>query len=180
MKKIFDKVYKITADCNVYFLDLDKKIVIDTSSSNYRDLIKKELNCDKIDIVIFTHLHYDHIGNWDLFKNAKFYASDSEIDFFNKVRLGTVLDAKTLKNFKAKLNRLSTLNLSYFEIINTPGHTVGSVCLLYKNVLFSGDTLFDSCSGRVDLPSSRPLEMKKSLDLLKKVKSSILCCGHDY
>ena len=180
MQKIIDKVYKISLDGNVYFLDLNKKIVIDTSSSTNRDLIEKELNCDAIDIVIFTHLHYDHIGNWDLFKNAKFYASDSEIDFFSKVRLGTVLDAKTLKNFKVKLNKLSTLNLDYLQVINTPGHTIGSICLLYKNVLFSGDTLFDTCSGRIDLPSSMPKEMKKSLALLKKIKYSILCPGHDY
>ena len=41
-----------------------------------------------------------------------------------------------------------------FSVIHTPGHTRGSICLLGKGVLFSGDTLFQCGIGRSDVPAS--------------------------
>ena len=70
--------------------------------------------------------------------------------------------------------------LKMFKIIETPGHTGGSICLLYKDVLFTGDTLFDCGCGRVDLPSSEPSLMKESLEKLEKIKYKFFCPGHDY
>lgn len=55
-----------------------------------------------------------------------------------------------------------------FEIIHTPGHTKGSVCLYSpdENVMFSGDTLFCAGYGRTDLPGGNVREM---IDSLKKL-----------
>src|SRR5262249_22344756 len=39
-----------------------------------------------------------------------------------------------------------------FEVIATPGHTPGSICLLGDDVLLAGDTLFRRGIGRTDLP----------------------------
>jgi glyoxylase-like metal-dependent hydrolase (beta-lactamase superfamily II) len=51
------------------------------------------------------------------------------------------------------------------EVLHTPGHTEGSVCLLTGSggVLFSGDTLFSGGWGRVDLPGGSPTQMVDSL-----------------
>ena len=70
-----------------------------------------------------------------------------------------------------------------FEIIETPGHTVGSICILYKpdEVLFSGDTFFKNKQlGRTDLPTSVPEEMQKTVMKLLELNHKILCPGHDY
>ena len=55
------------------------------------------------------------------------------------------------------------------EVLHTPGHTEGSVCLLEptEGRLFSGDTLFAGSFGRVDLPGGSPEAMVESLDRLR-------------
>ena len=50
-----------------------------------------------------------------------------------------------------------------FQVIATPGHTSGSVCLLCGNVLFSGDTLFCGDIGRTDLETGSMPQMNASL-----------------
>lgn len=51
------------------------------------------------------------------------------------------------------------------EVLHTPGHTEGSVCLIARNegLLYSGDTLFRGSFGRVDLPGGDPAAMAESL-----------------
>jgi len=55
-----------------------------------------------------------------------------------------------------------------FQVIPTPGHTPGGVCLYAKEhgALFSGDTLFLGAFGRVDFPGSSARDMRRSLELL--------------
>lgn len=55
-----------------------------------------------------------------------------------------------------------------FQIIETPGHTPGSICLYYpdEHVLFSGDTLFEMGYGRTDLPGGNMGQLITSLEHL--------------
>ena len=74
-------------------------------------------------------------------------------------------------------------NIQGLEVINTPGHTKGAVCLWYPEdkILFSGDTMFYNKNiGRLDLPTSVPGEMRNSLIKLLDYNYKILCPGHDY
>ena len=61
--------------------------------------------------------------------------------------------------------KLTLAGLS-FQVLHTPGHTPGSVCLLCEDVLFAGDTLFAGSCGRTDFPGSDPQEMVRSLKAL--------------
>lgn len=184
MEKLADDIWKLNADSNIYFLDLKEKIIIDTGPKSYRDEIKKELSqiidLKKVEKVIFTHLHYDHMGNFDIFPNARFYASEEEIAYFKKHRIFAIGDPILAAKFNIELHPLK--NLDGFDIIKTPGHTKGSICLLYKkeNILFTGDTLFFNGYGRIDFPGSAPEKMEESLKILEKIKYKILAPGHDY
>ena len=49
------------------------------------------------------------------------------------------------------------------QVIHTPGHSPGSVCLSAGDVLFTGDTLFAGGVGRTDLPGGNHAELEASL-----------------
>jgi len=186
IKKIADGVWKCSAGSNVYFLDFDEKIVIDTGKRSESHILKqflgKVIDFDEVQKVVFTHFHHDHIGNFDLFKNAGLFASRDEIDSFRKDPSGTVLRDDIAEKFMAaELKPIE--NLPGLEAISTPGHTRGSICLWYpkERILFSGDTLFHNRHvGRTDLATSVPEKMQESLNLLTKYNFRILCPGHDY
>ena len=150
------RLYFNTFGSNVYVLKLDNNILIDTSSKdNKKELLQnlKELNLtpEDIDIILLTHTHWDHNGNIDLFPNARVYTKDN----------------------------INNLNIPDIKTIKTPGHTKDSICFLYNDILFSGDTIFHKDGiGRTDFPESQPEKMQESLNKLKKIKYNILCPGH--
>ncbi|MBN2112413.1 MBL fold metallo-hydrolase [Candidatus Woesearchaeota archaeon] len=180
-------IWKIPAGSNIYLLRLDEPIVIDAGERSKRkeaEFIEHIIDPRMVRKVIFTHLHYDHIGNFDLFPNAEFFASEEEIESFKKDPEGTVLNKEMAEKFqKAELKPVSRINNPKIEIIKTQGHTKGSICIYLREqqILFSGDTIFkEKVLGRTDLPNSLPEEMPKSLMKLINYPFKILCPGHDY
>ncbi|MFH1607861.1 MAG: MBL fold metallo-hydrolase [archaeon] len=168
IEEINNNVWKLsfkTIGSHVYIIKLDKIILIDTSTKQnmpefIEDLKKLNLTPEKIDMVLLTHHHWDHIENISMFTNAKIYGSRRE---FN--------DDKVLD--------INDLNLEEIQVIKTPGHSEGGRCFLYKNILFSGDTLFHRGTiGRTDLPGSCPIKMTESIDKISKLKYKILCPSH--
>lgn len=156
---IWQLFFKDFGSC-VYLIKLPKPILIDTSSKENTQELTQNLETlgvfpDDVRAIMLTHNHWDHIGNISLFNNATIYS------FTN------------LKKLQA--------DFPQFKVIETPGHSRDSICLLYGDVLFSGDTIFDknhTCIGRTDLPESHPEEMQTSLNKLKNLKYRILCPGH--
>jgi glyoxylase-like metal-dependent hydrolase (beta-lactamase superfamily II) len=142
----------------------NKNILIDTGSLETREELLKELlnldlNSKDISIVILTHNHPDHMGGISLFLKSEFYGSKKDFG-------GNVINIKKLK-------------IPELKIIETPGHSKGGICILYEDILFSGDTLFHrGTTGRTDLPGSSEKEMEKSVNKLKKIKYKILAPGH--
>ena len=58
------------------------------------------------------------------------------------------------------------------RVLQTPGHTPGSVCLQCGDVLFTGDTLFDGSCGRTDLPGGDQKTLRQSLQYLARQEGS--------
>lgn len=68
-----------------------------------------------------------------------------------------------------------------FEIIHTPGHTPGGICLLAQGNLFTGDTLFVGDSGRTDLPGGDRSAMGASIRRLMELPDeTVVWPGHNY
>jgi len=165
---------------NYYLLRAgNTNIIIDAGAEP--EIIEKYLEDEKLDpdFLLNTHGHYDHIGA------VEEIVSNHNIHFYiHKSDEILITDAK--KNMSSFFNekglRLKTYNLiddkdfSFFEkygltIIHTPGHTPGSIIIAYKDLLFTGDLLFRGSIGRTDLPGGNSTSIKKSLALLKNLKS---------
>jgi len=68
-----------------------------------------------------------------------------------------------------------------FQVIHTPGHTPGGICLHARGQLFTGDTLFVGDSGRTDLPGGHRPTLGDSLRRLMTLpEETVVWPGHDY
>jgi len=188
--KITDKVWTIRGgsglSSNIYLVDVVEPTLIDLGMlENSESLLNvlRGLGYEAGDIVnvVFTHLHFDHTGKPSVFAKAKFFASKAEIESFKKNPDGATIFEPAIREVKkVKLEPLGK-SVAGMEVIDTPGHTIGSVCLWLpsQKILFSGDTIFEEgCYGRLDLETSVPDKMQGSLNKLKKIDYKFLCAGH--
>lgn len=125
--------------------------------------------------VLFTHGHFDHVKfSQELLKeyHLKAYIEEQDADLSG-------ISPEYLHTYSGEQN----LQIGPFavHIIPTPGHTAGGVCIQIGNAVFTGDTLFPGACGRVDLPSSNPRDMRKSLLTLSKLPDDTqFFAGHSY
>ncbi len=188
LSKIKEGIFKLSNSSNLFYLSEFKTLIDAGDRLDREEILFDSLSVfepSEVNQVIFTHLHYDHIGNFDLFTKANFFASGKEIKALKENREGTIFDLSLSKIFNCKIKNISAIKLPFdrFLILETPGHTIGSLCILDKQekILFSGDTLFNNGGiGRTDLPTSTPILMKQSLQKLKAIDYKVLCPGHDY
>jgi glyoxylase-like metal-dependent hydrolase (beta-lactamase superfamily II) len=201
--KIRDDVWKFKGSGSVYLIVGEKNILIDAGDPLDKDELKREISkvvsVEKIDAVLMTHLHYDHLGSLDLFLNAEIFVSKEELEDYMKDAKGFhfYVSEEIDEIFKRKARPFplakeeagggkQVAEIFGLEVLKVPGHTRGSVAFLdeKRKLLFSGDTIFGGgISGRIDLPNSLPDKMEKSTRMLRKLvaeKSLGLCPGHGY
>ena len=109
--------------CNVYFLK-DKLTLIDLGHyKNSRLLIQRlkhlGIHAKEIRRVIFTHLHFDHVGKPSIFINAKFYASKEAVDDFKRLGYFSVFKLRALSELK-KLKFSPLSGIKDMKVVKTP------------------------------------------------------------
>lgn len=133
-----------------------KAVVIDPGAEPEKITGRIKKRNLKIECIINTHGHIDHIGA-NAVLGVPVYIHRLDADFLIKPdlnlsgMLGAPLNfpaASLLLEDKQKL-RLGNIEL---EVIHTPGHTPGGICLKTAGICFTGDTLFARSIGRTDLP----------------------------
>lgn len=145
---------------NCYILSSNKKaIVIDPGGD--LEKILKSLEKKKLVFIILTHSHFDHTLVAKKLKEEK----GGEILIHKKEKEFLEFEADRYLEDGEKIE----LGKEVLKIIHTPGHSSGSICVLGKNFLFSGDTLFFDGVGRTDLPGGSEKDLKNSLEKLKKI-----------
>lgn len=125
--------------------------------------------------VFFTHAHQDHMTDADkLLKEFKLKGYLEEKDeAFCSLPVDCINTYKAPKRFE-----FAGLNI---DVLLTPGHTRGSVCIKIDNIVFTGDTLFVNSVGRTDLPGANPEQLIQSLIILSALPANtIIYSGHSY
>lgn len=170
---ILEKVTTGEFQSNCYILGTEKKnaIIIDPGAE-YSE-IKTRINRYKLRpiFIINTHGHIDHIGcNNEFGLPVYIHKKDKELLFSPELNLSKFLSSAFVLDCQVKtLEDKEEISLDEItlEVIHTPGHTPGSICLYLKKreILFTGDTLFKDGIGRTDFPLG---DEKQLLDSIKK------------
>jgi glyoxylase-like metal-dependent hydrolase (beta-lactamase superfamily II) len=131
-------------------------------------------------LIVSTHGHWDHIG--DNSAVAEHTGADIAVHPLDRTRL---TDPKSLSAPFEIPPSVPAVELAEggevrfgairFQVMHTPGHTEGSVCLYDpdQGLLFSGDTLFQGGWGRVDLPGGDSAAMVASLGRLLTLDDAV-------
>ena len=144
--------------------------VVDPSEFIACDKVIKKYK--KLDFILNTHHHADHIGgNLELKEK------------YNTKILGFGLDKNRIPGIDILLkeNEKQKIGNLEFKVIFIPGHTKGHIAFHFEkeNVVFTGDTLFSLGCGRIFEGTSK--DMFQSLNKLKKLPSNTkIYCGHEY
>jgi glyoxylase-like metal-dependent hydrolase (beta-lactamase superfamily II) len=185
MKKIAENLLQIKGEdlcSNVYILiDGSKALMIDSGDGSNFEEIEEALDGLELAQVILTHGHWDHIGGMrHVKKKGLLHRADLHIvDDLNSCFPGF---SKAPHNLSELTSKSISFGVFELEVVRTPGHTPGSVCLFDRKsrILFSGDTLFaGGFFGRTDLIGGDERELMKSLERIKKLDYRVLCSGHD-
>ena len=137
-------------ETNCYILTINNKcLVIDPGDEI--DKIKQEIGNKQVVGVIVTHYHFDHIG---------------ALNYFDK---DLILDKNSLEEKEYNIEDFD------FEVIYTPGHKEDCITIYFKeeNIMFTGDFIFEGTIGRMDLEGGSTIDMKNSLDKIKKYDKNI-------
>lgn len=142
--------------------------------------------------ILITHGHFDHVMGAAALKRT----TGAEIAIHKLDKDGLESEAASMFDRVSGyydvpfepvaadilLEEGSVINLgkSKISVINTPGHTDGSVCFICDGNIFTGDTLFRDSMGRIDFPTGNAHDMMKSLIRLAKLdKNMRVYPGHD-
>lgn len=138
---------------------------------------------NKLDVkcIMLTHGHFDHTTAVKPVKealNVPVYMHKADSD--PSLRHGFEFIPLEEVTWYDEGDTVQVGNLT-FEVMNTPGHTEGSVVLKCENALFTGDTLFRDSCGRTDLAGGNMRKMLKSLKRLHDLEGDFeVYPGHEF
>jgi len=154
-------------------------MIIDPGAASVR-MIQFWAEQKKVDISIIalTHGHLDHSGGVKMLKrafpDAVFYAPEKDAGWMTKMSpiqlSGSISQLPPKPDQLLKDGDILSVGQIAFRIIETPGHTVGSICFWQskEKLLFSGDTLFYKSIGTTRFENSLT-----KLDLIKSIKTKL-------
>lgn len=159
-----------------------KAVIIDPGAKAER--ILAALGDHELIAILLTHAHFDHIGAINELlsvKSVPVYLHEDDVPLMADPTLNYSFPKRfVVEQPTNPYPAVLTLGEFKFEILETPGHTDGSVCLIIDDLMFSGDTLFMQSVGRTDLKTGNATKMKQSLKALKALdRDYTVYPGHD-
>lgn len=154
-------------------------------------LAQHRIKPHQIDIIILTHLHWDHCGDVSLFNNAQIFVQEEELRYAAEPLPSHekgYFYYKEIKDSAFNSERVTKLRgdaeiTKHVKTIYSPGHTPGSQCVLIENknrtVLLTGDTVptFENIVSGVHktelVPSGIYVDMEQYYKSLSKISETV-------
>ena len=164
----------VSTNCYLIYNQKSREAVVVDPADNGAFVLNK---CRELQVkpvaVILTHGQFDHIlAVEDICRafSCQVYAGREEDRLLqdSSMNLSTIMGTeRTIVCADVLVKEKDELSLAGFKwnVLETPGHTAGSVCYYIpsEQILFSGDTLFAGSLGRTDLPTGDQKEIVSSI-----------------
>jgi hydroxyacylglutathione hydrolase len=188
------EVHKVSGaafDGNVYLILDERPILVDAGMMAGPTLknIKKFIDPGKIEMIVLTHCHHDHSGAAPELKEAtgaRLLLSEKEVgaigdDLASVAYLFGQQAPQYQVDETLKEGMVLDIGEWKLEVLETPGHSLGSLCLYEPRakVLFSGDTVFpDGNIGRTDMYGGSTPDLVASIERLTGLDVETMYPGH--
>ena len=143
----------------------------------------------EIDIVILTHLHWDHASNNHLFPSARFFVQKKEYDYLKQPEPQTKTGYESELALKTKYELVDGDHgiISGISVVLAPGHSIGMQCVLVETragkYILGGDliTLLENWEASPHVPNGVFYDLNMMLESLEKIDKlhGIVLPGHD-
>ncbi len=140
--------------------------------------------------IIATHGHPDHVcGNREIQEatGAEIIMHSADALFFDKPEVKNYfsmlgLEASPSPGRQVEDGDIIEIGEVKLQVLHTPGHTPGGMCLYNKPDVITGDTLFVDGLGRTDFPGGSHQELIESIrkKLLVLPEETVVWPGHGY
>jgi hydroxyacylglutathione hydrolase len=164
----------LRCNCTILGDELTHEAVVVDPGDNIPEILTR-LQKHKLSLrqIIVTHAHIDHVGGAALLKKATgapVFLNQRDLGLLGamEIQAGWLgVPTPEVVSPDASADNGLTVGLATLpaEVIETPGHTPGSICLLFpqQHLLLAGDTLFAGSIGRTDLPGGDGRQILRSL-----------------
>ena len=180
------EIYNLAPDgfgSNCYILISGKCAAVVDPSAKAQDIVHfTEQNGAVIEKIFLTHGHFDHVTSLDELRDitqaqAYIHKNDNEMLSNGDKNAHALFFGYNKKWRDAEVlfenGDIIKLGEETIQVISTPGHSKGSVCLLFGDKLITGDTLFANGYGRYDLYGGDANVLSASLSSLRSLDQNL-------
>ena len=181
----------LQCNCSIFGDEESREaVVVDPGDEISRILAILAKHRLRVKAIVITHAHIDHIGGAQKLKaatDAPVYMNSSDQELYDRLDvqagwLGMATPDKTEIDVAAREGDSLALGPAEFHILQTPGHTQGSISLWIpaENKVIAGDTLFLDSIGRTDLPGGNHEQILRSIHqkLMTLPDDAVVVPGH--
>jgi hydroxyacylglutathione hydrolase len=181
----------LQCNCSIFGDEQTREaIVVDPGDNIANILAILDRHKLRVKAIVITHAHIDHIGGAEKLKTATgapVYMNAHDQPLYDALDeqaqwLGMEPPSKTKIDVDAREGETLLLGGTQFQVLDTPGHTQGSISLWIPehNKLIAGDTLFRDSIGRTDLPGGDGRKILRSIHskLLTLPETATVIAGH--
>ncbi len=176
--------------CYLVTTSKGQRVLFDTAGYNERAVVvaklaERGISPESLELLVLSHLHFDHAANWDVFPNAEIVVHERELAYAASPEAdGAILrfHAQALRG-ERRVRAVSGGHIALTQeltLLHVPGHTPGAMALAVEGAILCGDALKSrwDLQGKLSPPWWNEADAIRSIEQLKS-SGAVLYPGHD-